>query len=749
MKRILIALCLIVSPAWAEQVTVRSGDHETFSRLVFDLPPDVRWEVTQGEDHVEIELDQKDIQLNIENIFYFIPRTRILDVQEEADRSSIRIEIASGTSANYFSLEDGSLVLDVGTGFEKADKHSKPSWKLGPNIPGGGPLAVFTPFYQRPPSSFSSKREKELEIEENMPTSVDANTKFQDAELNLRYQIARAAAQGLIETDLSISRSPATTNKKKLDANTETLTQLFPNEDQIFPMEAMTAIDRDNLRIVGASHLGARCLSDEDLAISTWLDETPIFDQISYARGQLLGEFDEPSTDAVEKLAKLYIASGFGAEARALLDSMPVSENMLTTLKSLAAIVDNDKLPLGADLAEMTDCNTNAAFWGLLASDAPLSEGAVNFAAAKRAFSALPSHLRTHLGPRTIDRFLSLGAIDVADSIRSSLKRVPGALDESVILVDYRFPESTKSDPKAADELITIINSNRESGHEALIYYIETRIKNREPIDDETIQSAAALAYENRGLSQEFHFLRANILGLGSTGRFGMAFSKLQAWPQEFDPMLRSETVHELFRLLSEVPDDDLFLNEYFPQSQLAISAELPEDLRLSLANRLIDLGFSSTLEDILSESIKRSERGRTLLARAAINEGQISEAISYVKEIDSPEGIRLLATAYSLGGNHNAAREAFERLGDYESSSREAWRSGNFDYSALKFPNQEPRRDEHLALGDKNVSEGMEPEYKSDTVTLERARNLLNLSKTDRDIFSSMLMKRGAIYDD
>lgn len=197
MKRILIALCLIVSPAWAEQVTVRSGDHETFSRLVFDLPPDARWEVIQDEDYVKIALDQKDIQFNLDNIFYFIPRTRILDVQEEAEGSSVRIKMASGTSANYFSLEDGSLVLDVGTGFEKTAKHAKPSWKLEPNSPGGGPLAVFTPFYQRPQSSFSSKREKELELEENMPTSADANTKFQDAESNLRYQIARAAAQGL------------------------------------------------------------------------------------------------------------------------------------------------------------------------------------------------------------------------------------------------------------------------------------------------------------------------------------------------------------------------------------------------------------------------------------------------------------------------------------------------------------------------------------------------------------------------
>lgn len=749
MKRILIALCLIVSPAWAEQVTVRSGDHETFSRLVFDLPPDVRWDVIQDEDHVQIALDQKDIQFNLDNIFYFIPRTRILDVKEEAEGSSVRIKIASGTSANYFSLEDGSLVLDVGTGFEKTGRHAKPSLKLGLNRPGGGPLAVFTPFYQRAPSSFSSIREKELELEENMTASSGASAQLQDAELNLRYQIARAAAQGLIEMDLSISQSPEATPKIKLEANTETLTQVFPNEDQIFPMEAMTAIDRDNLRIVGASHLGARCLSDEELAISTWLGETPIFDQISHARGQLLGEFDEPSADAVEKFAKLYIAAGFGAEARALLDSMPVSENMLTILKSLAAIVDNDKLPLGSDIAKMTDCNTNAAFWGLLASDAPLSEGVANLTAAKRAFSALPAHLRTHLGPRTIDRFLSLGAIDVADSIRSSLERAPGTLDEAVILVDYKFLESTKSNPGTTDELIPIMTSNREEGHEALIHYIETRIKNREPIEDETIQNAAALAYENRGLSQEFHFLRANILGLGFTGRFGMAFRKLQAWPQEFDPMLRRETVHELFRLLSEVPDDDLFLNEYFSQSQLAISAELPEDLRLSLANRLIDLGFSSTLEGVLSESIKRSERGRTLLARAAINEGQMSEAISYVEEIDSPEGIRLLATAYSLGGNHDAAREAFERLGDYESSSREAWRSGNFDYSALKAPNQEPRPDEHLALGDKNVSESMEPEYRSETVTLERARNLLDLSKDDRDLFSSMLLKIGSTYDD
>lgn len=748
MKKILIALCLIASPVWAEKINVRSGDHEAFSRLVFDIPPDLRWEVIQGENYVQIAINRENIHFNLDKIFHLIPRTRILDVQEEVDGSSVRVEMAHGVFANYFSLGDGSLVLDVGTGFEKIDEHTQPSEKPAQNSFGEGEVAAFTPFYQRSPSPLLSPQEDVKVPEENLASGTEANTRMHDAELNLIYQIGRAASQNLIEIDQSMPESPEIKPEIEFSFEARTSTQRLPRGEQNFAMDAKTTIDRDNLSAVGASQLGVRCLSDEELYISAWLDDAPIIEQVSHARRQLLGEFDAPSPDAVEKLAKVYIAAGFGAEANALLTAMPVSGDQFIILKTLAAIVDNTPIPVGSDLAKMTDCDTNAALWGLLASDAPPSDLIVNFLAVKRAFSELPSHLRAQLGPRTIDRLLSLGAIDVAESIRSSLARSPDALDEIITLADYQFPESIKSTYEAADALIPLMASNKSSGHEALLRYIETSIKNRDPIDDETIQNAAALAYENRGRIQESSFLRANILGLGSVGKFKMAFYKLQAWPEESNPALRRGTVHELFRQLSEISNDRVFLTEYFSHEKLAIDSDLPTDVILSLADRLANMGFSSPSEDILSENIKRSERGRILLARAAIIDGHLSDAISHAKDIKDPEGLRLLATAHSLSGDHDAAREAFERLNDYESSSREAWRSGNFEYTPLREIGKESTPPNHFMINDENNSKNTDLGFQPEIISLDQARKLLDLSKTDRDSFSSLLLQSNALYD-
>src|SRR5699024_5125810 len=112
-----------------------------------------------------------------------------------------------------------------------------------------------------------------------------------------------------------------------------------------------------------------------------------------------INEGGTPSHDAVEALARLYLAFGFGREAVNTLAIVPHDSNIRDVLHLLADVVD-DRPADSRVLINQADCGGSVAFWHSLAFNtvAPLDD--IGRTRVIMSFRLLPEALRRQLAPR-------------------------------------------------------------------------------------------------------------------------------------------------------------------------------------------------------------------------------------------------------------------------------------------------------------------------------------------------------------
>jgi hypothetical protein len=400
--------------------------------------------------------------------------------------------------------------------------------------------------------------------------------------------------------------------------------------------------------------------------------------QLVEAREGLVGEFDRPDPAVAERLAKLYLHFGFGAEARQTLTVFGAEADS-AVLQELAAIFDNGAADPEGVLAGMLDCDTGVALWAMLAH-AGLDPGdTVNEAAAFRAFSALPLHLRLMLGELLADRFLALGSPDRARSVRDAILRAPGEHGLAVGMINARL-ELAEGNPRAAEpHLQDVAEANGPSSVAAVLLYVEGRLRDGLPVDRAMVENAGALAFAMKGAAEAPALERAQVLGLGSNGDFAEAFAALARWRKAGMDPLQSTVKDELFAMLAAPEASQLFLTHYFANRDLINPEEASEDLRLALSERLLSFGFSDEARRMRGVDAGATETGRLFLARAALADYDGAEALRQLDGFDGTEARRLRAEALRVLGRHDDAARAYLAAGAPEEAGIEAWRAGDW----------------------------------------------------------------------
>ena len=197
-----------------------------------------------------------------------------------------------------------------------------------------------------------------------------------ETERELLLQLGRAAAQGLIalelDADKSVERAPATPGP------IEAAGEPWPAKPEARGTPAKagtvhveTAMDRDargNSMALHSNAVGQTCVPDEALAIADWGGVGDAAQQIAAARAGLVGEFDRPEPAAVERLARLYLHLGMGAEARQVLAAFDVEITDAGLLNDIALVLDGLPVPESSALPDMADCGGAVAMWGLIAA---------------------------------------------------------------------------------------------------------------------------------------------------------------------------------------------------------------------------------------------------------------------------------------------------------------------------------------------------------------------------------------------
>ena len=118
-----ILLVLLAQTAAAQTVTVRSGEHDGFTRLVFDLPQSRDWTLTDegAGTGIDLVLDGAALLFDTDRVFDRIATDRVASVEALDARNGVRIGLNCRCDVSAFRFGEAMLVLDIRDGGEEAD----------------------------------------------------------------------------------------------------------------------------------------------------------------------------------------------------------------------------------------------------------------------------------------------------------------------------------------------------------------------------------------------------------------------------------------------------------------------------------------------------------------------------------------------------------------------------------------------------------------------------------------------------
>ncbi|MFT3690622.1 hypothetical protein [Paenirhodobacter sp.] len=552
-----------------------------------------------------------------------------------------------------------------------------------------------------------------------------------EAEQKLLESLSRATAQGIFSVDMTRkgARTPGNITLTARPAGE-------PSDEEELAVRSQTVIDRD-LDLSGDEPRillsGQRCMPDALFDLQSWRTDAPVPDQIAAARAALVGEFDRPDPDAAVALARLYLALGFGAEARDVLRGFDLPPRTAAAYAYIAGLLEETGPTGESPITAMTGCNGKVALWALLGATPLPAMDQIDLQAVQAAFSGLPPDIRNMLGPDLVDRLLAVGARDAAHAVVNSLGRSPDPRGAALAIAQARI-DLDRGQPEAVEKgVMPIARSNDAAAARALIMAIDARLERNRPVDRESVENAAALAQE-LGASQEGLLLRrATALGEGSVGAFNPAFAALDNWPRDASPDLQLKARRELYAQLALVPDDEIFLKQFLRREADAIQVGLPPKLQLALSARLAAAGFARQAAAILADTTKATADGRFALARAALAEPDPAAAVSHLEGLDGEQAERLRAKALARLGEHAVAAQILAASGDAQGAGREAWRAGDWslvDQYGSEVQKQAARLLARAGDGDAAVPPGL----------LARSNQLLERSQEERRLFDALL---------
>lgn len=725
----LLALVLLlgaVAPAYGKALELRSGEHATFSRLVLDLPAGATWSLGRTSEGYELRLDGVGDEIDISGVFGRIPKTRLSAVSIAESGAAVALTVQPGAHATATQNDSGRLIIDIADGpaapesaFEKPlpEVAAKPE-KAGSEAAASGTSGPATlsfrldqnrdaslPIYwntlKTEPAATPRQKDDLVTLAEAAPPVLPVvieppapeapplpGPDVMSVEEELRRQLSRAAAQGLAE----LPEAPATASPQNAPAADEAppaTEETAQQSDAAVAFHAETSMDRDgrdNPNEERVTSDGATCLIDDALALRDWGGEGAPADQLSAARNGLVGEFDRADSEAVRRLARLYLHFGLGAEARQTIKGFGLVAEDTELLLDLANVMDATAVPPESPLLGMGDCDSAAALWSVLAApdDPPLYK--INLPAVLRAFSGLPPGLRQHLGRRLSDRLIAMGSLDGAKAVRNAVARPATPENRELGLIDAEISVSEAPSTEALGKLDALLGSNDDVALRALVLSVQTKLAQDAPVDPRQVEAIAALAFEYRYAENGAAFAELEIAALAASGQFDQAFARFSEEQANRADWNAAGSREALFTRLAATGDDGVFLKSYYANKELTQGLGMAP--RVALGARLLTLGFPDETRTILNggETAARPE-AQELLAQAALALGDADLALSLAETADTNAAKAVRAGALAARGDFGEAARAYNAAGLEEQAASAAWSAGDLTLAASLSP--------------------------------------------------------------
>lgn len=692
---LVLLFALLGAAATAQQITVRSGEHGEFTRLVLTIPEASDWSIVDGADSrsKKVKFATGGKTFDTSEVFQRINRNRISDLSVSEAGAALTIKLACTCSVSAFLMQSTLLVIDVKPGGAPGQVISRPKPVARPAIaqPGGQFSEVKVGPWPRiglPKKGSSLLPALDLPAE---PTDLEDLTRSSDLEpgtfeLALAEQLAAAATEGVLEpafrslprvqsAEPTLSDSPETHGAETqdygeiVDSAGETIAEALENQS---PFGSETRVR------IGANS----CIRDSSLNIEDWATEDGLTGTIPDLRRSLYGELDRIDPDVMKDLAKAYIHFGFGLEARSILamDSKAPDK----TLSAMARIVDGGFDQAGV-FADQTDCDGRAAMWAMLAAAALPVSAQIDDIAILRSFEELPLHLRKLLGPKLATRLAEEGKPKTARDVLLRLRRATGDVStEEMDFSEAKIDRLEGALHEAKAILDDIATGRSKNGPEALIALIELAAQEDATVPEDMLELAAAYTTELRETEQGSDLWLAHLRALISNDRFDEAFSELKTETSGLEESLAIGR-SELFLATARRGEDITFLRH-----SVAATADqkenMPERVLRAVAERLLDLGLPQ--EAAKWVSVDRGETAsrewRILNARNLLAEFKPEEAEIALIGLDGEDVLGLRAEARWLMGDYDYVKTVQAELGNDRGARDAAWLAGDWQSVAL-----------------------------------------------------------------
>ena len=699
---------LAAHPLPAEVVTVSSGEHRGFSRLALRVSAPQDWVSGRVGGGYEVRSPNPDDSFDLSSAFDRIPRTRIEDVVAAGEgrlrilstcdchlellvvgTDILAVDIVDGPPSPetaHFNEMIGERTAQSGASGARAastpaDAPEEPPFSL-PLLPSRHPLPLVFGNSPREPAA------PEDMVETSAQTPPSQRQTAEETEAALLEQIARAAAAGLLDADV-----PDTEPADILPAPV-----VDPDPPPPLPPAAEPIADGSHVSITTsvdeATHehqaprtsAGKDCLPDYLFDISAWGDEPGGSGDIGSYRSDLVGEFDEIDGEGLTALVRHYLYITFGAEALSAINRYADDITRPDLLASMAEVMDDGHASAAALLVDQLSCEGKVALWAVAAQPRLFRYQEINTGAVKLAFSALPAHLRRHLGPILATKFQDLGDVDTARAIKDATLRILEEKSAGIALLDAKTAATDGRMEEAVNQLDALVPTADDILPPLLIERVETTLAAGGAVPEDLISLIQSVGFEHRGTAIGVELALAEIRAQASASQFGAAFERLDA--AVADGTVAGETLiplsEEIFSFLILQGKDDAFLT--FTFDRMDETTLLSGPMRSRIADRLVQLGFPADARFVLtSKGAVPTQEERLLLARIALAQANPGAAIGYLAGLDDPDAMRLRADAYSAAQDREAAREVYDVIGDAEAARREAWTGGLWDYVATQ----------------------------------------------------------------
>jgi len=674
--RLLLLMSLTTGTAQAE-VTIRSGEHDTFSRLVFTLPRNMEWSVIDTPAGPGISVADPSQHFDTSQVFSRIPRTRLQDLIDETE-GRLRLDLNCDCPVTSFQLDGRVFVVDI---LDPTDPEPQEETAArSPQPVGSGPALrgdLGLPVVPRPqtgegivpPLGFRTVR-----VPYTTTPPVAARPSVAEARTRLVETLGQSADLGVLSAPGAES-TDATLPPLQTEAAHGTTSALPTDAPGVVPqnrgglsLDTSSEIDEALAgavsRVFGAKKTEV-CIPDDVLDVHAWAEGHGFQQETGRLNRQLFGEFDRIDPDIALRLSRLYIHFGFGAEALFVLELLETPSPEKDILTAMAQALEFGSAPKGQPFEDQEFCDTAAALWSVASNESLASAPDLNRAAILRSFDALPPHLRDYLGPRLSKRLRDASRIDAAEGIMRIVTRGNRPADATT---DMEISEiaSQRGDTEAAETGFTaVVAQDASPSPEALVRLIDLRIDQGKPIDAAHATLAASYAFELRDTEIGGDLQRAHVLALSDTGDFRPAMQGLGALADGLPPE-RAKRTHDLvLTRVTEGADDETFLLLVLPYLTGSGQALSPSTQN-SIAERLLGLGITQHVGPLLANSLQGSEDRdrRVLRSRLAALEERPRNAVAHLLGLEGEDIDLLRAQAFAVLGEYERAGALYARHG-------------------------------------------------------------------------------------